>query len=80
MRVLGTPRVVVRSAGPRDFSEIPLSKIAAVMRELLSRTPTLEERDLFRQVLTFYGTRRLTTNIEEILRWIQRNRQVLLNE
>lgn len=75
-----TPRVVVRPAGPRDFSEIPPSEIAAVMRELLSRTPTVEDSDLFRQVLTFYGTRRLTANIEERLRWIRRNRDVLLNE
>ncbi len=80
VRVLGTPRVVVRPAGPRDFSEIPPSEIAAVMRELLSRTPTVEDSDLFRQVLTFYGTRRLTANIEERLRWIRRNRDVLLNE
>lgn len=78
VRVSGAPRILVRPLGPREFSEVAPSEVAAVIQELSRRSLGLDDRVLFREVLSFYGTRRLTANIEETLRWISENRQELL--
>jgi hypothetical protein len=72
--------VLIRQRGPRDFSEVPPSEIAALMEELSSGNAALQVSSaLAREVLNFYDTRRMTTNIEERLRWIEARRRSLLS-
>jgi len=66
-RSVGTPRVVVRTAGNRNFWDIPPSELAAVMESKASR-PFTEDEELFHRVLSHYGIMRLTTNIEAELK------------
>jgi len=55
----GTDRVVVRTLGERALDEVPLSELAAVMRDIEAKGYR-EEEPLFRRVLEHYGRAVLT--------------------
>jgi len=55
----GTDRVVVRTLGERALDEVPLSELAAVMRDIEAKGYR-EEEPLFRRVLEHYGRAMLT--------------------
>jgi len=77
LRKAGSPPVVVRPRGDRDFVEVPPSEVATVMVRLTLQNPTLRDRELYRAILEFYETRRMTANIEQRLRWIEERRDQL---
>lgn len=77
LRKAGSPPVLVRPRGDREFVEIPPSEIATVMLRLTRQNPTLRGRELYRVVLDFFEIRRLTPNIEQRLRWIEERRDQL---
>ena len=47
------------------------------MLRLMRRDPALSFRALYRAVLDFYETKRMTANIEQRLRWIDERRDQL---
>jgi very-short-patch-repair endonuclease len=57
---VGTPSIVVRRRGGRDFGDIPVTEIAAVIERLKNEDSALADEHLYRSVLNFYGYRRLT--------------------
>lgn len=63
VRMNGTPKVVVRTAGDRDFWEIPPSELGAMMKDKHQAMPSAGPEDAYREVLAHYGVSRLTTNI-----------------
>ena len=70
VRAAGSPPVVVRPRGDRDFDAIPPSEIAAVMSEITQREKVigrLSETVISRKVLDHYGFRRLTEKVKSIL-------------
>jgi len=78
VRLTGAPVAIVRRRGPREFSEIPASELAALMQELSAKEPALTGIELYREVLGFYETRRMTENIAKTLQHVDNNRHVLL--
>jgi very-short-patch-repair endonuclease len=80
VRRAGAATAIVRRRGPRDFSEIPPSEIAALLSRLASRNPGTPDTGLYREVLAFYETRRLTANIEGQLTRVSANRAQLLDD
>src|SRR5262249_55968733 len=76
VRKLNSPHVVVRPRGNRDFVEIPPSEVATVMRRFERRGTVLPEM-LYRAVLDFYESKRMTTNIQQRLQWIFERREEL---
>jgi hypothetical protein len=77
LRKAGCSLIVVRPRSSREFVEIPASEIATVMLRLMRRDPALSFRALYRAVLDFYETKRMTANIEQRLRWIDERRDQL---
>ncbi|MBI2837748.1 MAG: AAA family ATPase [Acidobacteria bacterium] len=77
LRKAGTPSVTVRPRGNREFTEIPPSEVATVILRLREWNPLLLDRALYRAVLDFYETKRMTANIEVRLRWIFERRHEL---
>ncbi|MGH7207459.1 MAG: hypothetical protein ACREI2_14765, partial [Nitrospiraceae bacterium] len=77
LRRAGSPSVVVRLRGNREFVEIPPSEIATVMLRLERKNSTLRGRALCRAVLDFYETKRMTANIEQRIEWIHERRHEL---
>lgn len=77
LRKAGTPSVIVRPRGNREFTEIPPSEVATVILRLRQWNPLLLDRTLYRAVLDFYETKRMTTNTEQRLRWIFERRHEL---
>jgi very-short-patch-repair endonuclease len=78
LRKAGSPSILVRPRGDRDFVEIPPSEVATVMVRLTRQNPNLRDRELYRAVLEFYETRRMTANIEQRLQWIEERREQLV--
>ncbi len=77
LRKMDSPHVVVRPRGDREFIEIPPSEVATVMRRLERRAMPLRDEALYRAVLDFYETKRMTTNIQQRLQWIFERREEL---
>lgn len=77
LRKAGTPSVIVRPRGNREFTEIPPSEVATVILRLRQWNPLLLDRALYRAVLDFYEIKRMTTNTEQRLRWIFERRHEL---
>ncbi len=71
VRTAGSPLVIVRERGPREFDEIPPSEVQLVAR-LLTNSGEIEygSEDCFRIVLEHYGQKRLTNKIEDYLNYI----------
>lgn len=63
----GTPSVIVRARGDRDLEQIPITEVAALVRDLLDQHPRSEDADLKRQILRVYDRVRLTANASEFL-------------
>ena len=57
--------------------EIPASEVATVMIRLVRGDLALRVQPLYRAVLDFYDTKRMTANIQERLRWIDERRDQL---
>jgi hypothetical protein len=68
------PFVEVRERGPRQFDEIPSSELAALMTILARNKPGLVAEALWRQVIETLGFGRMTSNMHERLRQIDRVR------
>lgn len=74
LRTAASPSVVVRPRGNREFVEIPPSEVTTVMLRLERQDKGLSPEALYRAVLDFYDTKRMTTNIKERLKWIHERR------
>jgi len=68
VRASGTPEVVYRTRGDRDFSDIPLSELATALKSIQANKKRLREEDLYREVLSAYNTIRLTHSVREMLK------------
>ena len=68
----GAPQVIVRSAGPRTFWDIPPSELATVMREEGKASPGSDAEEIYRRVLLRYEVGRLTSGIRSELVRIDR--------
>ncbi len=77
LRKAGARAVLVRPRGNRDFVDVPPSEVATLMVRLQGRNPGLRARALYRAILDFYETRRMTTNIEQRLQWIDERKDQL---
>jgi len=66
-RLHGTPEVVVRELGERDFYEVPLDEIAALMEDLTGGRPRRSVEVTKRRVLDAYGGRKLTKKADQYL-------------
>ncbi len=77
LRVAGSPAVVVRPRGNRELTEIPPSEIATLMVRMEKQNPSLRARALYRAVLDFYDTKRMTRNIEQRLQTTDERRELL---
>lgn len=64
----GEPDVLFRTRGPRDLHDVPMGEIVTLALKLLSATVALDDEDLFRSILEFYGLKRLTAQTENRLR------------
>jgi very-short-patch-repair endonuclease len=80
VRESGSPAVIVRLRGGRDFGEIPPSEIGQVMTRLRVRSPGIVGPELHRAVLEFYEIKRMTGNIEARLRWIEQRQGEVAGE
>ena len=80
LSLAGTPKVVVRTRGSRDFVKIPPSEVATLMVRLAAQESSLTGQLLHRRVLDFYGTKRMTANIEQRLKWIEQHKDTLLGD
>ncbi len=69
LRPEGTPVAVVRPRGPREFLEIPPSELAVVVKRA-GGTDTRSREALFRSVLDFYDTKRMTEDIQSRLNFV----------
>ena len=54
------PSVIVRQRTNRSIEEIPLKEIKQVIDEIRAKTSVSREEEIFREVLDFYGFKRLT--------------------
>jgi len=68
----GTPGVIVRSKGKRQFSEIPISEVIQVLKLIKVRSYRLHGEALHREIMSFYDTKRLTHGISEHLDLIEK--------
>jgi hypothetical protein len=73
VRKKGIPSVVIRERGNRDFSEIPVSELVAVMTKLKSEGVDCSGTELYRRVLAFYDSSRLTAKVTERLKTAERS-------
>ena len=60
LRVPGSAPVVVREIGSRDFYEVPLNEVVALLKRRLEMHPGASHEELMRYVLDTYGWKRLT--------------------
>lgn len=60
VRLPDQPRVMMRTLGPRGFSEIPLGELAALTLEIKCADEFLGREDITRLVLSHYGLQKLT--------------------
>lgn len=67
VRVPEQPRVVVRDLGPRGFSEIPMSELAALVLEIRTQDEFMGREDIYRAVLDHYGLQKLTALVRRRL-------------
>ncbi|MDK1030150.1 MAG: AAA domain-containing protein [Anaerolineae bacterium] len=68
VRKKDVPRVVIRQRGARDFGNIPVLEIVAVMKQVRVKSPGDSGEILYRKVLVFYDTTRLTQKITDRLK------------
>ena len=71
IRKTNTPSIVVRPRGDREFDEIPPSEIARLMQRMKKNNPLLSGPSLYRQVLVFYETKRMTSKVISRMKWIE---------
>jgi very-short-patch-repair endonuclease len=71
VRKAGSPVVVPRTRGGREFHEIPPAEVGEVMVFLRKQKPRLQDAELFQSVLNQYGFERMTSNIQTILQRIK---------
>lgn len=67
VRKVGTPAVVVRKRGGRDFDEIPPSELGVVMKYHYRQNTTQNTDQLLQSVMEQYDFGRMTSNIRENL-------------
>lgn len=67
VRLPAQERVVLRSLGPRGFSDIPLSELAVLVLEIRSADELMGREEIFRAVLDFYGLQKLTALVRRRL-------------
>lgn len=67
VRKVGTPAVVVRKRGGRDFDEIPPSELGAVMKYHYRQNTSQNTDQLLQSILQQYDFGRMTSNIRESL-------------
>jgi hypothetical protein len=67
VRKVGTPALVVRKRGGRDFAEILPSELGAVMKYHYRQNTSQNTDQLFQSVLEQYDFGRMTSNIRESL-------------
>jgi len=67
VRKTGTPSVIVRKRGSRDFDEIPPMELGAMMKYVYSQNPSQSSDDLLRVVVERYDLGQLTPSIREKL-------------
>lgn len=67
VRVYDGAPVLVRSRGPRDFSEIPPSEILTVARRLAVNGTIMGSDEHLRSILEYFDLRRLTTQVSSAL-------------
>ncbi|MFZ4509109.1 MAG: AAA domain-containing protein [Fimbriimonas sp.] len=56
----GQPETRVRTRGPRDLSEVPMGEIVVHATEVILSGASLHDEASFRQILDFFGLKRLT--------------------
>lgn len=71
--VAGEEAVVLRTRGGRSLAEIPPSEVAELMKKKLEASDDLNDEELFRSVLDFYGAKNMTAQVEKRLQWIRDN-------
>lgn len=68
VRPKNTPSVIIRTRGPRDFSEIPPSELLSVAKKLVLNKGVSEGSDEhLRAILDFFDLSRLTSQVKEAL-------------
>ena len=67
VRSVGSPSVIFRKRGPRNFEEIPFSELVEMMWQIVKTRPNADEETLFRWVLDFYDLKRLTSKVRNVL-------------
>lgn len=64
VRLPDQDRVVLRALGPRSFSEIPLSELAAFVLEIRCQDEFLGREETARLILDHYGLQKLTSLVQ----------------
>lgn len=64
VRLPGQERVSLRTLGPRSFSEIPLSELAAHILDIRCQDEFLGRSDIARLMLDHYGLQKLTSLVQ----------------
>ncbi len=59
----GMPDVLIRRRGHRRFSDVPMSEISALLKDLRPMNPSLGTEELYRAALDFYETKKMTKGI-----------------
>ena len=67
LRIADQPRVRMRTLGPRGFSEIPLSELAALVLELRCTDEFMGREEIARNILSLYGLQKLTALVQRRL-------------
>ncbi len=60
-----TKGIRIRQIGPRDFNEIPHSELRALVEAVRSSQPNTTFEEAYRQVLSMYGLKRLTSQVKK---------------
>jgi Superfamily I DNA and RNA helicases and helicase subunits len=81
VRIAGSPPVILRERGPREFDEIPPSEVQLVARLITDRGDIeYGSEDCFRIILEHFGQKRLTSKIEDYLHYILYNEYQYVDE
>lgn len=67
VRLADQERVKMRELGPRGFSEVPLSELAALVLELRCTDEFMGKEDIARSILSLYGLQKLTALVQRRL-------------
>ena len=74
VRLAGSPEIVLRDRGDRDFAEIPIDELAEMYRLIRSESPGEDEESIRRELLARYGLTRMTANVRHRLEEAARRR------